>query len=82
VIAHSADLRSGRGNNMAKRKPFSDTTITPSTPTVLRYLERQHYKSDDWKSDAGIKQRGLGNREVETDADVYQIDTISTDGRN
>jgi hypothetical protein len=61
---------------MAKGKPFSDTTITPSTPTILRYLERQHYKSDDWKSDAGIKQRGLGNREVETDADVYQIDGI------
>ena len=63
---------------MAKGKPYSDTEIRPETPEILRYLDKQHYKSADWSADAGIKQRGLGVRDVDTDADVFQIDTLPT----
>ena len=60
------------------KKPISDTVITPSTPEILRYLEREHYNSPEWSRDAGIKQRGLGTVEADDGfADrVYQIDTI------
>ena len=64
---------------MAKGKPYSDAEIRPETPEILRYLEKQHYDSPDWKSDAvPMKQRGLGIRSVDNDASVYQIDTVPT----
>jgi hypothetical protein len=47
------------------KKPISDTEITSSMPEILRYLDKQHYKSADWSADAGIKQRGLGIRETD-----------------
>ena len=53
VIAHSADPRSGRGNNMRAE-----------TPEVIRDLERRRYHSEEWSRDAGIRQRGLGVRIV------------------
>ena len=60
------------------KKPISDTEITSSMPEILRYLDKQHYKSADWSADAGIKQRGLGIRETDDGFGdrVYQIDTI------
>ena len=62
-----------------KGKPYSDAEIRPETPEILRQLERLHYDSPDWKSDAvSMKQRGLGIRSVDNDASVYQIDTIPT----
>lgn len=65
---------------MGKGKPYSDTEIRPETPEILRYLEKQHYKSPDWTRDAGIKikDRGLGIVDVDDAAadDVYQIDQI------
>lgn len=69
---------------MAKGKPYSDSEIRPETPEILRYLERQHYDSPEWKRDAGIKNRGLGNVEVDDGAaeNAYQIDQIpNRDGR-
>jgi hypothetical protein len=69
---------------MGKGKPYSDTEIRPETPEILRYLEKQHYKSPDWTRDAGIKSkdRGLGIVEVDDAAadDVYQIDQIPDKG--
>ena len=65
-----------------KGKPYSDSEIKPETPEVLRYLERMHYGSPEWSKDAGIKNRGLGNREIDSEADVYQTDdTISEKGK-
>jgi len=51
------------------------------TPEVIRHLERVRYDSPEWYADAGIAQRGLGNRTVETDADVYQIDELREPGK-
>ena len=64
------------------KKPISDTEITSSTPEILRYLDKQHYKSPEWSRDARIpsKQRGLGTVEADDGFGdgVYQIDTIPT----
>jgi hypothetical protein len=62
------------------KKPISDTVITPSTPEILRHLERMHYDSAEWHRDAGIKNRGLGAVEADDGFGdrAYQIDTIST----
>jgi hypothetical protein len=63
------------------KKPISDTEITSSMPEILRQLAKLHYRSPEWSADADIKQRGLGVRDVDTDADVYQIDSIPTPDR-
>ena len=62
---------------MAK-KPISDAPFTSETPTILRWLEKQHYKSAEWSRDAGIKNRGTGFNEVEdeTGDDWYQTDQL------
>ena len=35
------------------------------TPEIVRHLERVRYDSPEWHRDAGIKNRGLGVREVD-----------------
>jgi hypothetical protein len=67
---------------MAKGKPYSDAEIRPETPEILRHLERMHYDSPEWHRDAGIKQRGLGVREVD-DPNVSQQkqDTLPNYGK-
>jgi hypothetical protein len=57
---------------MAK-KPLSDTTITPSTPWILEYLEGQHV---EWKRDPATKDPRLGVFEV--DANNAEVETIET----
>ena len=66
-----------------KGRPYSDAEIRPETPEVIRYLRRQQIPVDsaEWHRDAGIKQRGLGIRDVDTDADVFHIDTLPTPGK-
>ena len=66
----SASPSAAQGNNM-----------DAETPEVIRHLERVRYDSPEWYADAGIAQRGLGNRTVETDADVYQIDKLREPGK-
>jgi len=65
---------------MAK-KPISDAPFTSETPTILRWLEKQHYKSPEWSRDAGIKDRGLGINEVEdeTGDDWSQTDQLPSE---
>ena len=50
---------------MAKGKPYPDAEIRPETPEIVRYLEGKHYDSAEWHRDAGIKNRGLGVREID-----------------
>jgi hypothetical protein len=66
---------------MAK-KPISDAQFTSEVPTILRYLEKQHYKSPEWSRDAGIKDRGLGIVEAEDNSGdgVYQTDAVPKSG--
>ena len=69
---------------MARKYPLSDTEFRAEQPQILRYLEKQHYRSAEWSRDAGIKDkdRGLGNVEIDgAEADVYQIDQLPTESR-
>ena len=60
---------------MAK-KPISDAPFTSDTPTILRWLEKQHYKSPEWSRGVDVGNRGTGNVEIE---DQYADDVSVTD---
>jgi len=51
------------------------------TPEVIRHLERVRYHGAAWHEDAGIKQRGLGIRDI-SDPNVSEtkLDSIPLSG--
>jgi hypothetical protein len=67
-------------NHLGSKRPNQEEEVRP---VILKYLEKQHYKSGEWSR--GVvkdKDRGLGNVEVQDQYadDVTQIEQVPKSG--